>query len=91
MGDGIGDLRGHQVLEHVCVSEQLLQLRRFWRSCLEYRGREESDGKQQLIIAGTAGKDAIPPPTSELSDGGCGSRVEDPEDDAVETTPQLLL
>ena len=59
---------------------------------LEYRTREESGGKQQqqLIIAGTAGRDAIPP-SSELSDGGCGSRMEDPEDDAVETTSQLLL
>ena len=43
--------------------------------------REESDGKQPLIIAGTAGRDAIPP-SSELSDDGAWSPVEDPEDDA---------
>ena len=54
------------------------------------RTREESDGKQLLVIAGTAGKDDIPP-SSELSDGGCESRVEDPADDAVKTTSQLLL
>ena len=71
--------------------EQLLQFRRFWRRSLKYRTREKSGGKlQQLIIVGTAGRDAIPP-SSELSDGGCGSRMEDPEDDAVETTSQLLL
>ena len=60
-------------------------------SSLEYRTREESGGEQQqLIIAGTAGRDAVPP-SSELSDGGCGSQMEDPEDDAVETTSQLQL
>ena len=40
--------------------------------------------------AGTAGRHDIPP-SPELSECGCESRVEDPADDAVETTSQLLL
>ena len=45
----------------------------------------------QLIVAGATERDAIPPSSTALSDGGCGSRVKDPADDAVETTSQLLL
>lgn len=35
--------------------------------------QEESNGKHQLIIAGRARREAIPP-SLELSDGGCESR-----------------
>lgn len=35
--------------------------------------QEESDRKKQLTVAGTAGRDDIPP-SSELSDGSCGNR-----------------
>ena len=44
------------------------------KSSLEYKTQKGSDGKQQLTIAGTAGRDAIPP-SSEPFDGGCGSRT----------------
>lgn len=48
---------------------------------LECRTWKESDG---IVDPGTAGRD-----DEELSDGGCEIRVEDPADDAVETTSHL--
>ena len=53
------------------------QLRRFWRSSLEYRTREKYGGEQETATARTAGRDALPP-SLDSSDGDKGSRVGSP-------------
>ena len=85
MEDDIGDIRAYQVLEPGFVFEQLNQqsarrwgaMRRFWRSSLEYRTREESGGEQETATTGTAGRDAVPP-SLDFSDGDKGSWVGSP-------------
>ena len=68
---GIGNFRACQVLEQDFAGKQL---RRFRRNSLEYITRQESGGEQETATAGTARRDAVPPPL-DFSDDDRGGRV----------------